>query len=274
MADPPHGWWEADRMVPTKSEIKARSTDEGNRCGNRRCRRVLTDGWVLCQKCSDRLGDDLLEVADRYHQLTAAPAMEPGRYDRGGGGKPGSKPPLRLDVVVLRDPRSGRTAPSNWKARDGKVHAESANDTPSVLRELAQWAGALATHLGYAHLPKPDVDDVVGWLNRQSEQIAKWWESPSLAEAARLLRNRLRSATADPNDRPIGVCFDMVDGADETRRECGSPVFPPNAGTGAPAACTGKPRHEYDARRLVLLRLEQERKEREEAEQEGDQEAC
>lgn len=230
------------------------------------CRRRLEAGWYLCTNCSERLSADLLEVADRYHKLSAAPAMQPGRYDRSGSNKPGSKPPLQLNIVAMRDPRSGRSEAKAWKGHDGRVHTENENDTPSVLRELGQWVGALVAHLGYEHLPAPNVDDVVAWLNRQSEQIARWYDAPGLATATKMLRNRLRSATNDANDKPLPLaCFDDVE-TPAGVRPCGKPVFPPNSGTGEPAVCTGRPRHEYDARRLVLLQLELERVEREKRE--------
>lgn len=236
--------------------------DDGNRCHNDRCRRVLTDGWTLCHKCSGHLADDLLEIADRFHRLTTAPAMEPGRYDRGGGGKPGSKPPLRLDIVVLRDYRSGQTQPVDWTARDGKVHEENPKDPPSVLRAVYGWAETVMTEREFEHDPPFNVDGAVAYLNQNAEWIAKWDAGGALVENVRLLRNRLRSATGDANDRPIGKCFKQEPVPGGAPRVCNAPVFPPDAGDGTPARCIGNPRHEFDARGLVTLQMDMEEAER------------
>lgn len=250
-----------------------------NRCTNKQCRRVLTEGWTLCEYCTSRLADDLLEVADRYHKLTAAPAMQPGRYDRSGSNKPGSKPPLNLNVVVMRDARTGSRDAGQWTARDGKVHHEDEDHAPpSVLRELGRWTGALAEHLGYSHMPNPNVDDVVAWLNRQSEPIAKWWQAGVLVAAVRILRNRLRSANHDANERPVGACIVDIDRHGETRA-CGAPVFMPRPEPGvSPAAwCQNRSQpHEYDFHALNRLKVhrEQEAEAKEQAEQAATEEAA
>ncbi len=249
-------------------------TTHPNRC---RCRARLTAGWYLCNKCGPRLADDLLEIVDRYHRLSAAPSMQPGKYDRSGSNKPGSRPPLNLNIVALRDHRSGRAEPTFWHGRDGTRHEEPERDTSSVLRDVAQWAGALAVEIEH-QLPVARLEDVVDWLNRRDDYISRWWQAAEFAKHMRELRNRLRTATGEPNDRPIGNCIRFNYDEAGAPTLCDAPIFPPPVAPGMTPAveCNGRPSHRYDGIEITRLeeaiRIEREKKKREQ--QDGAQEAC
>lgn len=228
------------------------------------CDRRLSDqGWALCQRCSDRFAADLLEVAERYHHLNASTGYEPGRYDKPTGGKPGSKAPGRVDVMALRDFRSGQSEPTTWRGGDGRAHREPENDTPSILRTLVYWADRIGAERGYAHHPDATVDATVEFLGRQGDWIARWTEAGELVGQVRRLRNRLRSATGEPNAKPSAWCVAQL----EDGTECAAAVFIPTD-TDKPSyvpvvRCSGAERHEYTRGDLARLALANEQAKRE-----------
>lgn len=218
--------------------------DDGARCGvdGRR----LTHGWTVCQRCSDNLGGDLTELTSRYRRLDARPTSAAGEQTRRP--VPGSRPPLRLDVVALRDPRT-RPEPGS-------------SQTPGIVAELAHWCGIIVAERDYRTRPAITVDDLAEFLARHDQHIARAGYGPQLCLAVRALRNALRAATGEPNPRPSAHCPRFVD-VEGTPAECGAPIFLPVDGAhttaaGAPAVrCTGSAatgeRHEYSGADLLRL---------------------
>lgn len=235
--------------------------DDQGGCGG--CGTHLEPGWHLCDKCSQHLGDDLLECASRYDRVTAVPSYQPSAYNRETRpAKPGSRPPLNMGAAEMRDDRSG------------------------AVDKLDQWAWRICVERGYETSPEKTVDAAVEFLNRHDDWIARWWRAGEVVETVRKLRNHLRALTGEPNPKPIGYCFRQVTRTDQTARdeyeaagfhpdECNAAIFLPDRGAGdeytAVVRCTGPDHHEFgglDLARLKLVMDATKRKEQEKREQE------
>lgn len=147
---------------------------------------------ALCQQCTDDLESWINEIVDRYLRLDPTPST--GGMD-GGRRAPGfaSRPPLNLHVATLRDPR---TKPR----RLGEPHNAHAmlNDWANYVRlERLQVPKIEAEIEGAARYLIANLD----WLCRQ-EWIMDLW-----VQAEKVLA-QLRSATGEPNPRPVGTCCD------------------------------------------------------------------
>jgi hypothetical protein len=222
-------------------------------------------GHLLCEHHFDQLGKWLRDIEREaaptqrlehgiLGNLDSRPSMQI-VLDHAGGGLASQQSPVRLDAVVLTDPRRGTGATL------GRDFDELAwDDTPSVLNTLHTWARQVRvdrhltppTHtvrLGWSRVPTgpacahPCGHDSCGqWitdevralptvrserevLTRHLDWIARQdWVGDMWTEL-RQLRDRLQSANQTTAPRPHGRCPNVVQ-VKGTDRECGGPLWP------------------------------------------------
>lgn len=170
--------------------------------------RVARDGGVTDWLCHDRLESSLGEIVQRYARLSA----RPGGGQDFGRRAPGyaSRPPANLHIAALRDPR---TAPAEL------------GDAHSPLNLVVSWASWMRRVRSQPPVAYTTLDDLavldfewrylttsMDWVTRQSWVVA-------FNEQVRAVVSQLRTATGDPNPRPVATC------------ECGHALFPPRPGT-------------------------------------------
>lgn len=175
--------------------------------------RVSRPGGFTDWVCHERLLGDLVEILTRYAQLSAVPGRSGGQGRRAPGFE--SRPPLNLHHAALRDPR---TRPIEL----GEPH--------SALNLYITWSRWMRQHRDQAQ-PQYPTDDLTvlqfegAYLTQSMDWITRQEWVPTFAAQTRAVLSQLRSATGDPNPKPLGWCITDVEG-----RTCGHPLFPPNAG--------------------------------------------
>lgn len=176
------------------------------------------DRYVTCGGCYDKLRARITEVAERYLKLDPRPGAQ---FESGGRGAPGfgSRPPLSLHVVAMRDGRSSQDA-RMWVGRDGRVHAEEENPPLSVHGVLSTLAWDVAEHRGVAGPGDRDsVYLLLQFLDRHVDHITRHAElTTEVDEQLRALVAALRPLTGDRRRR-IGKCPVLV----EVETESGEP---------------------------------------------------
>lgn len=160
--------------------------------------------------CLDRLDAQLGEVVARYARLSAR--LDPGHYDfvrRAPGYH--SRPPVDMRTAALRDPR---TFPSQL----GELH--------SPLNLFISWATWIRAQRRQQPRPAyPTNEDLIvldfewRYLTHALDWITRQPWVTTFSEQLRACLSQLRSATHEPNPRPLGECED-----------CGHPLFRPSAG--------------------------------------------
>lgn len=196
--------------------------------------RVSRPGGYTDWPCHERLLGDLVEIVVRYAQLTAVPGQNGGQGRRAPGFE--SRPPVNLHVAALRDPR---TRPIEL----GEPH--------SALNLFITWARWMRGHRGEAQPQYPTNDLLVlhregAYLTRSMDWVTRQEWVPTFAAQAKAVLSQLRSATGEPNPKPLGWCTTDVEG-----RVCGHPLFPPSAGRDIDCGSCGTT---YDPVEQVRLR--------------------
>lgn len=173
--------------------------------------KVARSGGMTDWHCHDRLEGHLGEIVARYARLTARPQGGQGFGRRAPGY--GSRPPLNIHAATLRDPR---TAPVDL------------GDPHSPLNLFISWANWIRTARGQLRLTAYPLDDLMAldiewrYLTNAMDWITRQPWVPRFDGQVRAVVSQLRTATGEPNPRPVGTC--SVEG-------CGHPLFPPRAGT-------------------------------------------
>lgn len=178
--------------------------------------RVARASGMTCWDCHDRVRTQLRELVIRYLKLTAAPSAGAGVARRAPGY--GSRPPLNLHAAMLRDPR---TAP----AEVGEPHAPlnllltwgrwiRRERTQPAVRYPAGAEDGMIVHIEASYLLSS-----LDWVTRQQ------WVG-TFAEQLRAVVSQLRSATGEPNPKPVATCA------------CGHALFPPRHGESS-ITCAG-----------------------------------
>ena len=153
---------------------------------------------LICHRCEQRIHRDLDNVGKIRHDLHEH--LTPGR-GRGGKapGKPGSKPPARLDVISATDARSSRIPP------DKTTGKPNPDDVVNIDACLLSWGRATIEERQLAH-PLRDVFDVLRVLNLSRE----WWcRHPAVDEFAKEIRDcavGLRRLIGDVAEPVVGKC--------------------------------------------------------------------
>lgn len=231
--------------------------------------RIADPGYRTCAACADRIHKLLspLTVDDDgrpdsipglYLLLDARPGVtESGRRGPGFG----SRSPASDHVIAITDRRTVR---------------EEASDPYSALGLLRTWVEYVwEERYEDAALGQPDyeqrrrslpgtVGDAASWLDRQLDWLTRTEIVADFHDELRDLHSQLRAATGGARQPPVGRCIELLaDG------ECGAPIYMPRGEQPrAPdepikdlpelvcQACGSR----YTGRRLILLRLNGERK--------------
>lgn len=175
--------------------------------------KVSRPGGQTDWDCHDRLQAAVVEIVNRYARLTARPGS--GAAFDGGRRAPGfgSRPPVNLHNATLRDPRT-------HPAELGEAHAP--------LNFLLTWGRWIRTTRsqpprGYAGgVDDLEIADIEGtYLFNSMDWITRQYWVVQFSEQMRAVVSQLRSATGEPNPRPVGWCLS---------EDCDHPLFPPHDG--------------------------------------------
>ena len=203
--------------------------------------RVLRDGGVTCWQCFDNVALSISEIARRYIRLDASPsrAGDPGRRAPGFG----SRPPLNIHIAALRDPR---TLPDQL----GEPHNAHAM--------LASWANYVRHDRFQDYVRNESLASATNYLLVSLDYITRQKWVVELAAQVRVVLSQLRSATGEPNPKPVGWCIEPQFSADATFEDwCNHPLFPPREGE-VNIRCGGCGAV-YDPLRQIKLRIQNER---------------
>jgi hypothetical protein len=218
--------------------------------------RLSDPGYRTCRECCDQLHRWLTpgsrddagrpdSIPELYLLLNPLPVVsDSGRRGPGFG----SRSPATDHIIAMRDRRSV------------KVEAGDPHSVPAV---LASWARMIAEDRDVTP-PAATVPDLCAFLDRHLDWVTRQDWVDELADELRELHAQLRGAVGDGRQAPLGHCIEPLDG-----RDCGAPIYMP-AGTkprapdepikDLPSLQCGACGAVYDGRRLILLRLANERK--------------
>ena len=137
-------------------------------------------GLMLCRRCTQRLHRHLAHIVGLWGVL--AVMLNPGGTTGGSHGKPGSRPPLALDIVDITDPR-------------GQTHAQ-----------IAGWARIVIEERRLADRPL-DTEQAARLLAVHADWVAAQpWADEALLEIGQAA-HRIRRACRDLEPRWIvGTC--------------------------------------------------------------------
>lgn len=201
--------------------------------------RIARPGGMTDWACHDRIADQLGEIVQRYARLTAKVSHSHDFGRRAPGYH--SRPPLNIHAAALRDPR---TAPLEL----GQPH--------SPLNLFITWATWIRGERRQDALVQYPPDDLAvldfewRYLTTSMDWITRQPWIPRFAEQTKAVVSQLRSATGEPNPKPIGKC----DGIEGVTPGCGHPLFPPTEGRNV--RCGGCSA-EYDPLEQIRLRRRQ-----------------
>ena len=151
-------------------------------------------GLMLCRRCTQRLHRHLAHIVGLWGVL--AVMLNPGGTTGGSHGKPGSRPPLALDIVDITDPR-------------GQTHAQ-----------IAGWARIVIEERRLADRPL-DTEQAARLLAVHADWVAAQpWADEALLEIGQAA-HRIRRACRDIEHRwVVGTC--AMPGPDGD--DCGGPI--------------------------------------------------
>lgn len=280
----------------TDADIRERIA-HGRRC--HLCREDRRPGGVLCWDHHDELGrildpdylgDRDLERAASipvlWSRLDPTPTVS-GLADRRAPGF-ASEPPCRLDVIVMRDPRSvAYPVVEVWyEAGDlDSPHYEDEAALRAVEKAVAGLADAIWEALGYDLLwaglgrlgppPRRTVAEHCRWLHTHLHQLTASDDATDLFRDLAELHDQLRPAAGDPKPRPVADCTGWVlDPITREKIECGAPLYlppprpgvetgparPPKLDPGKPALRCGRCDRPYTHLMLLRQQVDAQRK--------------
>src|SRR5690606_7071 len=210
--------------------------------------RPADDGYRTCHGCYTAVHTTLLEIDARYAALDPTP----GGTGETGGRPPkgfGSRPPVNLHIVAMRDPRSKSHEVAYdgveylydpdadggagayvarrevWYGADGRAHTEQTRPVRSVPGTLAAIGHLLAEERD-ATPPRGGVPDLIRWIDGQLGWLTRTDLVVDVYDDLRALRAQLRPVTGDARKR-IGTCPNLPEGAEQL---CGAPLYAPTRG--------------------------------------------
>lgn len=222
-------------------------------------RRHLGDVGRLCVKHLDQLGGWLRDVEDEDGLFEVAPSLSAALGDHGSGTPAFERVPVRLDAVVLTDPRHGTGwAESEEERRLGQL-------TPPIV-VLTRWAQKVRDGRQLTGVWPPNVPEARRMLTRHLDWCAGQPWIDRMFRQVRDLRNALVRLNGGVEDKPLpGVC-PATDG--EAGEDCGGPLWPsaPRHTSGAPftssplgqvsaVECGDNPAHRWEGVDLARLAL-------------------
>lgn len=184
--------------------------DHDSRCLAAACRRRPTPPWRLCTNHGTKTGQWLAELEDLYATLDTTPSTT-ATWRTSGGTLASERAPARVDVLVLRDPRSRERDPSDPDGNHGRGVLEVLHAWARLVREerdltppagpatVASERAVLATHLDWA--------------------LAQDW-CDELHADLRAIHGQLTAAHGIARARPVGRCPTLIDTG-----ECGGPLW-------------------------------------------------
>lgn len=149
-----------------------------------------------------------------------------------------------------------------WFGSDGKAYREETSPARSIPHVLGSWVQLVSEEREV----KPgtgDVADLCVWLDRNLDWITRQDWVDEFHTDLQDLRGRLRTATGNGGQSPVGYCIELLDTG-----ECRAPIYMPRGEkprapdepiTDLPElkcpACDSR----YTGRRLILLRMNREK---------------
>lgn len=172
-------------------------------------------GGYTCAPCRIHLVRQLGEIEDYLAIVSPVPGRsgEPGPIGR----RFESRPPLRVDVVAMLDPRTGIT---------GDGPDDVLDEIPNVWADLGGWTRVV-------HEEHPDHPAGYGpwYLRTRCDWICQQPWCDEFARDVARVHGALRQACGDAPPRPFAHCPQVVDG-----RVCGGSIAMFDDGTGARCA--------------------------------------
>jgi hypothetical protein len=176
------------------------------------CRRPGATAYA-CGQCTERLSTTLIDIQRETELLGAAPSMQQASGTRGGT-LASHRAPARLDVLVLRDPRT----------------AADEHGTLGVLGVLTGWARIIREDRDLSWPSRVSVaserrliSDHLDWIARQP-----WLDE--FEDEIRRLHRQLQQANGTAPEPPLGRCYLTYGGVMDpnvTTREqtCNGPIW-------------------------------------------------
>jgi hypothetical protein len=200
-----------------------------------------------CDDCCTDIRRRLREV-EAYAEWLASPTMLlPSRGGDGGRRAPGfgSRPPIRIDAVLMNDRRSRTEPPPVDEARGIGVDEDS-GPWP-ILGTLRVIAGHIREARGHPLPASVTLASEVVYVLQQVDWAAGQPGIAELAKQIRQLHTQVRAVAQDAPPKPLGSCLSD---------DCEGVVFPPQPRRST-TRCTACGRS-YDWLGLVRVRLAQE----------------
>lgn len=210
-------------------------------------------GRFACHYCTEDLRRLLREI-----ELYAAwlPLMaQPGRSGSGVRAPGfGSRPPVRLDVLVLLDPRSAIAADRDF---DPVTDDDEDNAPRSVLVALESQASMIREELNHPQPSKPaTISGEIGYLLGAMEHCAFLPWVDEVADYLRGMHRQLRTLVGDKPPAPLAPCMVVTkDGTCEGKVYWSKDVPDGHGGTLDAARCSSCNRVYYGIA-LVHLRMQ------------------
>jgi hypothetical protein len=199
-----------------------------------------------CDDCVEDVRRRLREIELFADLLGTSTMLEPVRGSAGRRAPGfGSRPPVRLDVIVMNDRRSKTEPPPLDKDR-GIGLDECSNPWP-ILGTLRVLADHIRDTRGDESPRTPTLETEIVYLLGKVDWAANHPGIAELASQIRHLHTQVRSAAHDAPPKPIGECLTVG---------CDGKVYPPPSRRDS-TRCSQCGRH-YTGLGLVKLQLAQE----------------
>lgn len=199
-----------------------------------------------CDVCLSSLRRKLREIELFAAWLTTPTLLAPSRGTAGRRSPGyGSRPPVRLDAIVLTDPRP-RIDPPEVDEASG-VGMDNDDHAWPIVATLSTLAGYIREARQHPTPRRITLTAEVGYLLGQLDWAANQHGVAELADTIRRLHAQARTVARDRPPPPLGTCITV---------DCGGLVYPPppRSDTARCNTC----RRPYTGLDLVRLRTQQE----------------
>lgn len=198
-----------------------------------------------CDTCLTDTRRRLREL-ELYHAWLTTPTLLAPTRGAGGRGAPGygSRPPIRLDVVVMADPRSRVEPPA--VDEDRGIGLDDDTTTLPILDTLRTLANYIRQALDDSAPARPTIYGEIGYLLGHLDWAAGHPGVATLVTHIRDLHAQARATAHDQPPKPLGTCLTVT---------CDGQVYepPPRRDTTHCTACN----RPYTGLDLVRLRTQE-----------------